>query len=322
MITRARETAHLVAARRIVMGGRRRRIPRQVPPTAVERAYRAALLGLVARIREALAPVLAELPSVLAEARLERADAWTSGLLVRRNDAAGRRGKEIVERAKARVRQTTNMADIEALARTFAERTATHQRIQLEKQTRAALGADAILSDTALPGLINGFVVENAQLIESIPEKLMVDVALAVSRAVAQATPWPKLAVELEEKLGFAEDRARLIARDQVGKLYGQVAIARQKSLGSTKYIWRTARDARVRGNPDGLYPKAEPSHFDREGKVYNIDDPPEGGHPGEEINCRCYPEPVFEEILGELDAFIAAAEEAGVRRSAPRRRR
>jgi len=46
-------------------------------------------------------------------------------------------------------------------------------------------------------------------------------------------------------------------------------------------YIWRTKKDDKVRGK-----------HAEREGKIFNWHVPPEGGHPGEEHNCRCWAEP------------------------------
>lgn len=42
-------------------------------------------------------------------------------------------------------------------------------------------------------------------------------------------------------------------------------------------YIWRTTGDNKVRS-----------SHAERDGKVFSWDLPPEGGHPGEDYNCRC----------------------------------
>jgi len=47
-------------------------------------------------------------------------------------------------------------------------------------------------------------------------------------------------------------------------------------------YIWRTVGDEKVRG-----------SHAARNGKVFQWAKPPEGGHPGEDHNCRCWAEPV-----------------------------
>lgn len=49
----------------------------------------------------------------------------------------------------------------------------------------------------------------------------------------------------------------------------------------TTHYVWRTRRDGKVRS-----------SHAEREGQVFSWDDPPEGGHPGEDYGCRCTAEP------------------------------
>ncbi len=46
-------------------------------------------------------------------------------------------------------------------------------------------------------------------------------------------------------------------------------------------YIWRTKKDDKVRG-----------AHAEREGEIFNWHVPPEGGHPGEDYNCRCWAEP------------------------------
>lgn len=48
-------------------------------------------------------------------------------------------------------------------------------------------------------------------------------------------------------------------------------------------YVWRTAGDTRVREG-----------HVHREGKVFRWSEPPEGGHPGTEPNCRCWAEPYY----------------------------
>lgn len=48
------------------------------------------------------------------------------------------------------------------------------------------------------------------------------------------------------------------------------------------KYIWRTRGDSKVRSE-----------HAERDGKVFDWDNPPEGGHPGEAPNCRCTAEDV-----------------------------
>lgn len=55
-----------------------------------------------------------------------------------------------------------------------------------------------------------------------------------------------------------------------------------QSGQSSGQYIWRTAGDSKVRS-----------SHAERDGKIFSWDNPPEGGHPGEDFGCRCTAEPV-----------------------------
>ena len=65
---------------------------------------------------------------------------------------------------------------------------------------------------------------------------------------------------------------------------------ARQMKLGIERYRWRTAGDTRVRTE-----------HAMREGQIFSWDRPPPDGHPGQPINCRCYAEPVIEDVLKGL---------------------
>ena len=116
--------------------------------------------------------------------------------------------------------------------------------------------------------------------------------------------------------------RARLIARDQVGKLNSALTKAQYEYTGIKTYMWNTARDERVRGNPGGIYPKAVPSHWIMDSLICRWDDPtvysddvgatwkkrtanmPQVA-PGIEICCRCLPSPVWVEIIDEVDKEI-----------------
>lgn len=66
----------------------------------------------------------------------------------------------------------------------------------------------------------------------------------------------------------------------------GTTARLLQEDLAATEdngtYIWRTVGDEKVRGH-----------HASRNGKIFSWDDAPEGGHPAEDYNCRCWAEPV-----------------------------
>jgi uncharacterized protein with gpF-like domain len=122
--------------------------------------------------------------------------------------------------------------------------------------------------------------------------------------------------------------RARLIARDQVGKFNSALAKAQYEYTGLDTYMWNTARDERVRGNPRGLYPKAIPSHWDIDGMICRWSDPsvymdqddkwrkrppnmPQVA-PGMEICCRCLPSPIFYDLIAGVDVEIEEEPYAG----------
>jgi SPP1 gp7 family putative phage head morphogenesis protein len=82
----------------------------------------------------------------------------------------------------------------------------------------------------------------------------------------------------------FAGYRARLIARDQVGKLQGQIHMTRMEDAGFERYEWMTVGDERVRT-----------SHKARDGDIRTWEQSPK---PGQEIQCRCQPVVIAEDIL------------------------
>lgn len=281
MNARARQTIALIRVLTLGRQPRRRRVlPRQHPPLPIEREYAAALLERLAVVRRAFAPLLAELPALLAGAAAAR----------RVDVDEGKRARVLVAEAERRLADAVTDADLERLATEFFRKTATYQRVQLNRQVRAALGADPFLADRALPALLDGFVAENVALIKSIPAQVAAKVEQATTRAIQNATRHENVAKELNSIFDFGEDRAKLIARDQVGKAYGQINAQRQKELGAEEFIWRTVQDERVRDE-----------HVAREGARYRYSDPPDGELPGEPILCRCYAEPVFTEMSEAL---------------------
>jgi SPP1 gp7 family putative phage head morphogenesis protein len=169
-----------------------------------------------------------------------------------------------------------------------------------------SLGVDPFMREPWLHETLAAAANESVVLIKSIPDRYYGALEDQLTDAYKRGLRWEEVQADLtksfledgtESELGIARRRAGLIARDQVGKLGAAVTKRRMEDAGVTKYIWRTALDERVRGNPEGKYPKARPSHWDREGKTYSFDDPPAGGNPGEAILCRCIAEPIIEEV-------------------------
>jgi SPP1 gp7 family putative phage head morphogenesis protein len=133
--------------------------------------------------------------------------------------------------------------------------------------------------------------------------------------AVTGGRRWEEVAEDILSQHQVSTARANLIARTETGRAATVITEARAVHVGSPGYIWRTARDSRVR-----------PLHRELEGTFHAWNDPPVSGehgelaHPGAIYNCRCFPEI----IVGDTDiarkqgvrprnpAFLAALRAAG----------
>lgn len=73
------------------------------------------------------------------------------------------------------------------------------------------------------------------------------------------------------------------VARDSTGNMFSQMIMLMAIDAMSEQYIWSTKMDGRER-----------PAHAARNGHIFRWDDPPIGGAPGEDYNCRCIGWPVF----------------------------
>ena len=142
--------------------------------------------------------------------------------------------------------------------------------------------------------MISEWVRINVALIKSIDARYFAEVEKLIRDGFREGTTTRDIAASIRRRFAVSRSRAQLIARDQIGSLNAKITQAKQRELGVVRYIWRTSQDERVRGDPEGLYPDAEPSHFDRDGEEFSWDEPPVDGHPGEPINCRCTAEPIL----------------------------
>ena len=253
-------------------------------PTIIARAYRDRLTKLVAQCRPAINAAVKRFAALQAK-RGDSVVVHGNRTSVLITDAA-----EAVRRSMAGVRVELDTVVKKArpglLAQGVSTKTAAFAVAAVDKSVRGIVTID--VGDVADTAIRSRFIRENVSLITSIPKQLASDVEAELAEAWSVGRDMSVLAARIEERFGVATNRARLIARDQVATLNSRVAAKRQQQLGITRYEWSTSLDERVRGNPSGLYPNADPSHWDREGKIYSWDDPPEDGHPGEAINCRC----------------------------------
>jgi len=170
------------------------------------------------------------------------------------------------------------------------------------------LAVDPIDADPWLDPVMNAWGEANASLIRRLPADLEADIARGVQDAWRRGESLDDLRKRLADREGITERRARLIARDQVNKLNGQLHGVRQAAAGVTEYRWSTSMDERVRQR-----------HADRHGQTFQWSDPPSDGHPGQPIQCRCTPDPVLDDLLSEEGLLGLGTADSGIDATAER---
>lgn len=282
--------ARISFARQLGLAKRRRRVPRARFPTLIESDYAKQLVQVIEEQRQQLAPLIAELPELTASAWSSRGDA---ARLARLDIGEGRRVRQMMDLVRDR---STAPRVVEGAAERAARQVAAHGAGELRRQTQAALGVPLSAPDRSLPTLTEHFVSENVALIKSLGARTLDKVESAILRGFTAGARHETIAEEIAKEYSIAEKHARLIARDQIGKLHGQLNAARNQELGVTSYTWHATLDERTR-----------PTHRALHGKVFAWANPPAEGLPGEAILCRCQGVPVFADIMAELDALERA---------------
>jgi SPP1 gp7 family putative phage head morphogenesis protein len=183
---------------------------------------------------------------------------------------------------------------------------------QYEKGAKSVLGVEFPVGEDWWPFARDIWANQNYDLIRGDMRKYIGQVNDLTEKAVTSGLSVKELAKQiqgLDDKT--TKSRAEFIARDQMGKLNGQITQRRMESVGLTMYIWETSGDERVR-----------PSHEKMDGRLCRWDDPTvyseDGGktwidrpadavrlHPGMDYQCRCTATAFWDELVGEADAAL-----------------
>lgn len=274
-------------------------MPRVAHWKMIQHDYARRILHYVEQVKQILQPLLNELPSLISSANTERQFYKTIDSVYSRRDAGeSQRIKAAIDRARQSLQSQISTSALERIAEEFANKTSDFNKVQLAKQVRAVLGVDVLPRDTGLASKMQTFVAENVAMIKSVPDDLINDIEKTIYRGLSKGILASDLAKQLTEEFDYSENRASLIARDQIGSFYGQLNAERQQSIGVKRFIWRTMHDERVRSEHADREEASDPAQG---GTPYEYDDPPDGELPGEPINCRCYAEPVLSDILDEV---------------------
>jgi hypothetical protein len=198
---------------------------------------------------------------------------------------------------------------------------------QYEKGAKSVLGVEFPVGEDWWPDARDMWAARNYDLIHSDMQKYISQVNDLTEKAVTSGWSVSQLKKQiqgLDNKI--TKSKANFIARDQIGKLNGEITQRRMETVGLTMYIWETSGDERVRGDPGGKYPDAKPSHYLMDGLLCRWDDStvysqdggktwiprPSGAvllHPGMDYQCRCTAIAYWQELVGEVDEMIAQYE-------------
>lgn len=260
-------------------------------PATIERRYTATLLARVALMQRLLVEQL-QIGGALAAtwdrvvARVDHADDIVTDIL------------QIVETVRRVAGEVLPLSpeELEAVA-ADVDTFATGQQAEIFRR----LAAVDVFSAEPLRNLYGTFVAENVDLITSIGDRYFAEIRQTVTDAVRTGRRSADLAADIEARYGVSQSRAKLIARDQIAKLNGQITEERQTSVGVTRYMWSASGDERVRQ-----------THRANDGKVFDWREPPATGHPGQDYQCRCVAIPIFDDadeaqVLAEQAERMAA---------------
>lgn len=152
---------------------------------------------------------------------------------------------------------------------------------------------------------INSMIEKNISEIKYLRTDTIHKLEMSLRTSIEQGKSISQVTNQIMQAGQITKKRAATIARNEIKNITSQLNQRRSVNAGFEIYEWMTAGEQRVRGNPNGLYPKARPSHWIMEGMYCRYDNdnvysPDQGktwkkrtakmpkGKPGDDINCRC----------------------------------
>lgn len=147
-----------------------------------------------------------------------------------------------------------------------------------------------------LQELVKSATLTNTRLITSIESKFLDDVAIIIENSYRSGLTANNITKQIKERFGVTENRARLIARDQIGKLHSDIIRDEHLTLGITEYKWLTSNDERVRishkvlndkicswNDPTVYKNSVNDKKWEKRSSIGGVE-----LHPGQDYQCRC----------------------------------
>lgn len=271
-----------------------KKMPRLPEPRGVTRGYQTGIRKIVKQVQNSLEVFfIPELKRILEDVESQRPN------LDRLDSEISDRMAALLKKTRAYINERVTDTQINKMVSENAAAINSFSRANIINMYRKVFGVDIFISEPWIATEMGNFVNANVSLIKNVNESFLKSVENTVNEGMRRGLRHEQISKQVlstgqgdknfvsKSPFKTAETRANLIGRDQTNKFNGQLNELRQTSLGVKKYIWRTVQRENVR-----------PEHAEREGKVFSWSNPPEDGHPGEPINCRCYAEPILDEFF------------------------
>lgn len=180
---------------------------------------------------------------------------------------------------------------------------------EFEKMLKKGINVELPLSSDWWQDMKNSWSEDNYTLITSNAKNYVSKINTLTEQAVVNGLSSKQLMEDIKKATeGLSDKHCRLLARDQIGKLNGQITQAQMQEIGLNMYVWDTSGDERVR-----------PSHILMDGLLCRWDDAslcsydngktwekrPSGAvelHPGQDIQCRCIALSYYPELVSEIE--------------------
>ena len=216
-----------------------------------------------------------------------------------------------VEEIKNRAAQFIDSKEHDSFIRTLVRSVTQKIRQSSQRSWRqaASKGSNGRMMYQLVTNEMNGplgdrvweIIAENVAYIKTVPQEWADYIARYAAREALKGKRPEEVEAELRKVMpSHMTKNLKCIARTECAKANAAIEQARAEMCGIKCYFWRSVKDERVRD-----------SHSDMDGILVFYDDPPSPEelfpgngkpygkyHAGNTFNCRCYQEPVVDEMF------------------------
>lgn len=183
-----------------------------------------------------------------------------------------------------------------------------HEDIQFQKQLQNGIGVSFQTDAPWWEETKAIWTQNNYNLITSNARNYVNEINTICEQGIVGGLSVEQLTEQIKKvTVRLTDKKCRLIARDQIGKLQGQVSQAQMEEVGLEMYVWETSGDERVRSTHipmDGLLCRWDNANvYSSDGGKNWIPRPANAVrmHPGQDIQCRCIAVAYMPELLYEM---------------------